>query len=108
MGNLKQPDKGLSKPDLVARDFVKVPVEVLKLHKEVYMTPNLFFVNKILVFLMLSHKICFMAVNHLADRTVPQIFMAFKEIYQYYLHCGFHITMVHVLDQLRNTWKTII
>ncbi len=54
-----------------------------------------FFVKKILFFLTLSHKICFMAINHLADRTVPQIFMAFKEIYQYYLQRGFRITMVH-------------
>jgi hypothetical protein len=79
----------------VAKDFVvMVPVNLLKLHKEVYMTANLFFVNKIPVFLMLSHKICFRAINHLADRTVSQIFMAF-EIYQYYRHCGFCITMVH-------------
>jgi hypothetical protein len=85
-----------SKPDPVARDFVKVPVELLKLHKEVYITANLFFVNKIPFFvLMLSRKICFTAINHLTDRTVPQIFTAFKEIYQYYLQRGFCITMVH-------------
>jgi hypothetical protein len=83
------------KPDPVARDFVKVPVELLKLHKEVYITADLFFVNKIPFFLMLSRKICFTAINHLADRTVPQIFTAFKEIYQYYLQRGFRITMVH-------------
>ena len=34
-------------------------------------------------------------MNHLANRTVPQIFAAFKEIYQYYMHCGFCITTVH-------------
>jgi hypothetical protein len=85
-----------TKPDPVARDFVKVPVELLKLHKEVYITADLLFVNKISFFLTLSHKICFMAINHLADRTVPQIFMAFKEIYQYYLQRGFHITTLHV------------
>jgi hypothetical protein len=79
----------------VARDFVKVPMELLKLHKEVYITANLFFVNKIPFFLTLSHKICFTAINHLADRTVPPIFIVFKEIYQYYLRHGFHITMVH-------------
>jgi hypothetical protein len=84
-----------TKPDPVARDFVKVPVELLKLQKEVYITANLFFVNKILFFLMLSCKVCFTAINHLADRTVPQIFMAFKEIYQYYLQCGFCITTVY-------------
>jgi hypothetical protein len=71
------------KPDPVARDFVKVPVKLLKLHKEVYITANLFFVNKIPFFLNLSHKICFTAINQLTDRTVQQIFMEFKEIYQY-------------------------
>ena len=84
-----------SKPNPVARDFVKVPVELLKLHKEVFLTVDIFFVNKIPFFLTLSRKICFTAVNHLADRTVPQIFKAFKEIYQYYLHRGFRITTVH-------------
>jgi hypothetical protein len=29
------------------------------------------------------------------DRTVPHIFKAFKEMYQYYLQRGFHIKMVH-------------
>jgi hypothetical protein len=29
------------------------------------------------------------------DRTVLQIFKAFKEIDQYYLQCGFWITTVH-------------
>jgi hypothetical protein len=83
----------------VARDFVKVPVELLKLHKEVYITANLFFVNKIPFFLMLSHKTSFTAINHLADSTVPQIFMAFKEIYQYYLQRDFCNTMVHVGEE---------
>jgi hypothetical protein len=62
----------------VARDFVKVPVELLKFHKEVYITADLFFVNKIPFSLTLSRKICFAAMNHLTDRTVPQIFKAFN------------------------------
>jgi hypothetical protein len=84
-----------SKMHPVARDYVKVPKELLKLHKEVFLTTDIFFVNKIPFFLTLSCKICFTAVNHLADRTVPQIFKAFKEMYQYYLQRGFHITAVH-------------
>jgi hypothetical protein len=84
-----------SKTHLVARDFVKVPKELLKLHKEVFLTTDIFFVNKIPFFLTLSQNICFTAVNHLADRTVQKIFKAFKEMYQYYLQRGFHITTVH-------------
>jgi hypothetical protein len=79
----------------MARDYVKVPKELLKLHKEVFLTTDIFFVKNIHFFLTLSRKICFTAVNLLADRTVPQIFKAFKEMYQYYLQRGFHITTVH-------------
>jgi hypothetical protein len=79
----------------VVRDYVKVPLELMKLHKEVFLTTDIFFVNLNLFFLTLSRNITFTAVNHLADRTVPQIFKDFKEIYQYYLQRGFHITVVH-------------
>jgi hypothetical protein len=84
-----------SKSIPVARDYAKVPMELMKLHKEVFLKTDIFFVNKILFFLTLSRKICFVAVNHLADRTVPQIFKTFKEVYQYYLQRGFHIKTVH-------------
>jgi hypothetical protein len=79
----------------VARDYVKVSMELIKLHKEVLLTTYIFFVNKIPFFLKLSRKICFMAVNHIADRTVPQIFKSFKEMFQYYLQRVFHIKTVH-------------
>jgi hypothetical protein len=79
----------------VAKDYVKVPLELMKLHKEVFMMTDIFFVKKNPFFLTLSRNITFTAVNHLADRTVPQIFKAFKEIYQFYLQRGFHITVVH-------------
>jgi hypothetical protein len=88
-----------SKPNPVARDFVKVPTELLKLHKEVFLTADIFFVNKIPFFLTLSRKICFTAVNHLGNRTVPEIFKAFKEIFQYYLQRGFRITTVHADEE---------
>ena len=70
-------------------------MDLLKLHKEVFLTLDVLFVNKISFLLTLSQRICFTAVNHLAKRTVPQIFVAFMEIYQYYMHSGFHITTVH-------------
>ena len=50
--------------------------------------------NKIPFFLTMLSKIMFTAVNHLANRTVPQIFNAFKEIFTYYLQRGFRITTI--------------
>jgi hypothetical protein len=57
----------------VARDYVKVPMELMKLHKEVFLTTYIFL-------LTLSREICFTSVNYLVDRTVPHIFKAFKEM----------------------------
>jgi hypothetical protein len=74
------------KPLPVAQDLVKIPKELLKLHKKVFLMVDIFFINKILFFVMLSCMIYFMAINHLANRTMSIIFKAFKEIYQYYLH----------------------
>jgi len=41
----------------VARDLVKVPKEFMKLHKEVFLTVDLFFVKKIPFFLTFSHVV---------------------------------------------------
>ena len=83
------------KRNIVARYQVNIPVGLINLHKEVFLTCNIFFVNKIPFFLTLSRKIYFTAANHLANRTVPKQFKAFKELYQYSLHIGFHITTMH-------------
>jgi hypothetical protein len=46
-----------SKTHPVARNYVKVPKELLKLHKEVFLTTDIFFLNKIPFFLTLSRNI---------------------------------------------------
>jgi hypothetical protein len=84
-----------SKTIHVARDFVKVPKGILKLHKEVFLTCDIFFVNQIPFFITLSRNICFTAVNHLIDRKMKTTYKAFKEIYRFYLNRGFRITTVH-------------
>ena len=83
------------KPIPVAGDLVQVPGELLKLHKYVYLTADMWFVNSIPLFLTLSKKILFTAVDNISSRKVDTIFKAFKEIYSYYMKSGFHITTLH-------------
>ena len=66
------------KPEPVAMDFVKVPKELMKLHNNVFLTADIFFVNKIPFFLSLSRKIYFTAATHLKSRKVDEIYKAFK------------------------------
>ena len=74
---------------------LKVPTEYLKLGKKVYLTCDVFFVNKIRFFITLSRKIDFTATAHLKDRKIKTIFLALLAVYRFYLRQGFRITMVH-------------
>jgi hypothetical protein len=78
---------------------LKVPKEFLKLNKDVFLTMDIFFVNKVIFFLTLSRKIDFTAVNHLSWRKASEIFKAFKEVYKYFLQRGFWIAEVHANNE---------
>ena len=93
--------------NIVSRDQVKIPLGLIKLHKELFITCNIFYLNNIPLFLTLSKNIYFTTVNHIANCTVPEIFKAFKEVYQYYLQHGFHVTKVHA-DGKFGTFKSVI
>jgi hypothetical protein len=75
---------------------VRVPKDLLKLHRELTITADIFFVNKIPLFLTFSRKICFTTVNHLSDITTKTIFKAYEEMHKFYLNQGFQITVIHV------------
>ena len=84
------------KPMPVAKDFVKIPREMQKLHKFVYLTADIFFVNKIAFMITLSRKIWFTTVEHLAHRKSQDIFRAFKIVFKIYLQRGFRVTDINV------------
>ena len=68
------------KPIPVAGNLVQVPEELLKLHKDTYLTLYMLFVNGIAFFLDLISKICFTDFNHLSNRKVETLFKAYKYI----------------------------
>ena len=78
---------------------VQVPEELVKLHKDIYLTADMSFVNSIPFFITLLSKIWFTAVNHIVNRKVGIIFKAFREIYTYYVKRGFHITTPHAYGE---------
>jgi hypothetical protein len=82
------------KPDTVITDIVAVPTKIRELHRIVTISFNIFFVNKVPFFLILSRKLCFSTVTHLANRKIGTIFAAFKSIFMYYLQKGFQIMTV--------------
>ena len=45
-----------SKPNTVTSDSVKIPLDLLKIHKEVFLTLGIFFVKNIPLFFSLSRK----------------------------------------------------
>ena len=84
-----------NKPIHLAGDLVQMPEDMVKLHRYIYLEVDLLFVNSTPFFVTLRSKICFTAVNHLANRKLENVFNSFKEIYRYYINHGFHIKTLH-------------
>ena len=73
-----------------------MPTKYLKLSKEVYLTCDVLFVNKIPFFITLSRKIDFTETAHLKDLKIKTIFLAFLAVYKFYLRGVFRIKIIHV------------
>ena len=85
-----------SSPLPVAADYLEVPQEILDLHKDVYLTADLFFVNKTPFFLTYSRNICFTTVTHMPNRKLESIAQAYQAIHSLYANRGFRITTLSV------------
>ena len=84
------------KPTHVTGDLVKVPRELVKLHKDVFMKAYILFVNGIPFFISMSRNIIFTTVNHLAVSKSNTIFKSLNKIYIYFMNSGFRIATLHV------------
>ena len=81
-------------PSSVVLDIVWIPKEIRKLHRNVTLLVDVFFVNNIPFLIPLSRNIRFTTVTHLADQRSNTIFKALKGIVLYYFQCGFQVTVV--------------
>jgi hypothetical protein len=78
----------------VLQIITKVPTELIKLHHDVELAIDVFFVNKHIFFTTYSTKICFAMVTHLAYHEKEYIWEALLVTYNMYLHQGFRITVI--------------
>ncbi len=79
----------------MTQSIVKVPTEteLIKLHKDVELAIDCFFVNKHIFFTTISTKICFTTISHLTKRNKEVIWVALLATYKMYLMRGFHIVV---------------
>jgi hypothetical protein len=78
----------------MTQSIVKVPTELIKLHKNVELAIDCFFVNKHIFFTTISTKICFTTITHLTKRNKDDVWVALLATYKMYLMQGFRIVVV--------------
>jgi hypothetical protein len=81
-------------PPVVRQDVIEIRNEIRELHKDVTLTIDSFFVNKIPFFTTYSLVICFLSVMHLSNRKALTIFNALKSMCGYYFQRGFQIVFI--------------
>ena len=73
-----------SMPPPVVSDFVKVPQSILDAHREVSLSMDVFFVNKIPFLLSISRHLAITTVTHLPNQQMKTVFECFLMIYKLY------------------------
>jgi hypothetical protein len=82
------------KPLPVIENIVPVPKHILILHKDVILTVDLFYVNK-MVFLITRSRGIRLTVKWLDNRKITGVFAALCEVFNAYHMRGFLLTTVH-------------
>ncbi len=79
---------------VVRQDVIEIPKEIWELHKDVTLTIDIVFVNKVPFFITYSLIICFLLVTHLSNRKALTIFNELKSMCSYYLQQGFQVVFI--------------
>jgi hypothetical protein len=78
----------------MTQSIVKVQTELIKLHQNVKLAIDVFFINKHIFFTTISTKICFTTITHLTTHNKKMIWEALHLIYKMYLLRGFRIVVI--------------
>ena len=76
------------------QSIVEIPSELIKVHQDVELAIDCFFVNKHVFFTTFSTRVCFITVTHLANRTKEVIWTALSATYKMYFLHGFCVVVI--------------
>jgi hypothetical protein len=94
----------------MTQSIVKLLTEFIKLHQDVDLAIDGFFINKHNFFTTFSTQICFTTITHLAFHTKKLIWGALLATYKMYLLCGFRIIVIkgdHEFNSVSNLAATL-
>jgi hypothetical protein len=78
----------------MTQGIVKVPTELIKLHQNMELAIDVFFINKHIFFTTFSTKICFTKITHLTTHNKKMIWEALHLIHKMYLLRGLRIFVI--------------
>ena len=84
------------RPEPVVTDYIKIPKEILDIHKEVVLAGDLCFIQKIPFFITISRNIKFTTVEHLDNRKATTILGAVDNVSQLYNSKEFVVTTMNM------------
>jgi hypothetical protein len=83
------------KPIQVKEDFIKIPQAIKQAHKNVKLSADVLFVNKIPILVTISENIGFTTVEILPSRKIKVLAKAFDNVIELYGNKGFNVTIIN-------------
>ena len=90
-----------SRPAPVVSDVILLPPDILKAHKNVVLSADIFSINGIAFFTTISQHIKFVTADRMVDQKGPTLIKALLCILALYLKQGFVVVMCRMDDQFQ-------
>jgi hypothetical protein len=91
LGSLKGKTTYHAPPHVVGH-ITPVPHDILANHRNIHLTVDIMYINKLLFLITYSRSLCFATVEFLDNRQTPTIHRKLQSVFNLYHHRGFTIT----------------
>ena len=84
------------KPASVFTDYFEIPREILELRKELEVSTNIMFINKLTFLVSISRRLKFTTIEYLSSKNEIALVTSINKIVSYYRSHDLHIGMMFV------------
>ena len=84
------------KPASVVTDYVDIPMEIFELRKEVEVSTEIMFINKLSFLMRISQWLKFTIIEYLSSKNKIALLTYINKIVSYYRSHGLHVVIMFV------------
>ena len=96
------------KPASVVTDYVDIPKEILESRKELEVSTDIIFINKLPFLVSISRRLKFTTIEYLSSKNKKALVTPINKIVSYYRSHGLHVVIMFVDPEFKSLEEKLV